>query len=135
MIYADAVLTIARDRVATPMLALGAGLISIAAATGDETDATICLFRRCTGGYCPGCGGSRAAWALLRGDIARSWALHPWVSVLAIQLLVAAVAALMIGVGPLRRRFLVPALAANLALGIAIWIARLASGAIPIPFS
>lgn len=38
-----------------------------------------CLFRRMTGLYCPGCGGSRAARYLLRGDIGKSLWYHPLV--------------------------------------------------------
>lgn len=38
-----------------------------------------CVFNKMTGYYCPGCGGTRAAFALLRGNIARSLFLHPFV--------------------------------------------------------
>ena len=43
-----------------------------------------CLFHTLTGLYCPGCGGTRAAEALLRGDIISSILLHPLVPFLAI---------------------------------------------------
>ncbi|MGN0348990.1 MAG: DUF2752 domain-containing protein [Roseburia sp.] len=36
-----------------------------------------CLFRLWSGYYCPGCGGTRAAAALLRGDLAASFSYHP----------------------------------------------------------
>lgn len=38
-----------------------------------------CLFREMTGLYCPGCGGTRAVKALLRGDIVTSFLYHPLV--------------------------------------------------------
>lgn len=36
-----------------------------------------CLFHKWTGYYCPGCGGTRAVKALLRGDVIRSFFYHP----------------------------------------------------------
>jgi len=36
-----------------------------------------CLFREWTGLYCPGCGGTRAAKALLQGKLAISFFYHP----------------------------------------------------------
>jgi len=36
-----------------------------------------CYFRRLTGWYCPGCGGTRAFFALLRGRVAVSWRMNP----------------------------------------------------------
>ena len=39
-----------------------------------------CLFHAMTGFYCPGCGGTRAVAALLRGDLVSSFCYHPWFS-------------------------------------------------------
>ena len=36
-----------------------------------------CLFHKWTGYYCPGCGGTRAVKALLRGHIGQSFLYHP----------------------------------------------------------
>ena len=36
-----------------------------------------CFFRKMTGYYCPGCGGSRSIMFLLRGDPLRSFIYHP----------------------------------------------------------
>lgn len=49
---------------------------------------TSCPFYNLTGFYCPGCGGTRAFFALLDGDVLRSFLLHPLV-VYAAALLIA----------------------------------------------
>lgn len=36
-----------------------------------------CVFHLVTGLHCPGCGLTRALHALVHGDIARAWAMHP----------------------------------------------------------
>lgn len=42
-----------------------------------------CLFHAMTGLYCPGCGGTRAVRALLRGDVLMSFQYHPLVPYMA----------------------------------------------------
>lgn len=36
-----------------------------------------CYFRRMSGCYCPGCGGTRAFFALLKGQVCLSWRMNP----------------------------------------------------------
>lgn len=38
-----------------------------------------CVFRRVTGLFCPGCGGTRAVYHFVKGDIGRSFIYHPFV--------------------------------------------------------
>ena len=38
-----------------------------------------CTFRRLTGWHCPGCGGTRAFFHLLHGELAASWRMNPLV--------------------------------------------------------
>ncbi len=46
-----------------------------------------CMFHAMTGLYCPGCGGTRAVRALLRGDVLMSFQYHPLVPYMAAVLL------------------------------------------------
>ena len=78
-------------KLAAPV-ALGIGL---ALWTPTDDGLTICPFRICTGGACPGCGLTRAAAALVKGDLASSWYYHPGAVLIALQ--VAAVWALAVG--------------------------------------
>ncbi|MEM7339699.1 MAG: DUF2752 domain-containing protein [Actinomycetota bacterium] len=111
---------------------LGIGL----AATADDGP-VVCPVRRCTGGYCPGCGLTRAAGSLARGDVAGSWQYHPLLVVVLAQVLVVAP---LVAVGPSLgarlggARALLAALVANGALAVVIWAVRIATGAIPGPF-
>lgn len=41
-----------------------------------------CTFRTLTGLYCPGCGGTRSAKSLLRGDLGGAFAMNPFVAML-----------------------------------------------------
>ncbi len=43
-----------------------------------------CIFHKVTGYYCLGCGGTRAVFALARGNLLRSLFLHPFVPYVAI---------------------------------------------------
>ncbi len=43
-------------------------------------DNSECAFHQMTGLYCPGCGGTRAFYALLDGDLVRSLLYHPIVA-------------------------------------------------------
>ncbi|MCD8120580.1 MAG: DUF2752 domain-containing protein [Lachnospiraceae bacterium] len=58
-------------------VALGAGIYTGALASLITKFSEPCLFHRLTGLYCPGCGGTRAVYALFRGQIARACFYYP----------------------------------------------------------
>jgi hypothetical protein len=106
----------------------------LVASAGADDGVVLCPFRRCTGGYCPGCGATRAAHRFVRGDLTGSWAHHPWIVLAAVQVVIlGAVVAFMDP--PQRRdrlrRLATPLLIANSVLMIVIWAVRLSAGAIP----
>lgn len=126
--------TVRKNPLVSLPLVFGAVSASIATTFDGDTVPELCVVRRCTGGYCPGCGGTRAVLALVKGDVAGSWAAHPWVPLLVFQLIVALA---MVATGHLARlrRWVLPILVTNLVLVLTIWIVRLSTGAIPVPFA
>jgi hypothetical protein len=121
-----------RDRLIllSPVAVVGA----LALAPAVEDGPTICPIALCTGVACPGCGMTRAATRLIRGDLGTALTFHP---------LIPAVALLAIGGWVwfiLRRAGRVPPPSRALVNGILIvvaialvgvWIARLLSGTLP----
>lgn len=115
------------------------GLLAVVAvllvdAGGTDEGAGVCVFRRCTGGYCPGCGLTRSARHLTRAEVGAAWSDHPFVVLLAIQGLVAA--ALYASFRRLRERLLsvrtvAIVASANGVLLLSIWVVRLIDGSIP----
>ncbi|MEM7139749.1 MAG: DUF2752 domain-containing protein [Actinomycetota bacterium] len=107
-------------------------LTGLVATAGAEDGFVLCAFRRCTGGYCPGCGATRAANRLARGDVAASWSHHPWVVLAAVQLaIIAAIALVARDRLVAARRWALPLGIANVGALLAIWAIRLADGSIP----
>lgn len=94
--------------------------------SGDDGFVT-CPFRRCTGGYCPGCGASRGFGALARFDIRRAFEQYPAFPFLITLLLV------MIRPQLLPDRFRQPVIVVSGLAISAIWVIRLALGDIPRP--
>ncbi|MFT5200961.1 MAG: cytochrome bd-type quinol oxidase subunit 2 [Candidatus Aldehydirespiratoraceae bacterium] len=107
------------------------GGVLIITASGDDGFA-ICPFRRCTGGYCPGCGGTRALHRLGRGDVVGAWQHHPWVVLLAVQCVIVGVVLVFAPAWRERlRQLLLPVVVANAILAIGLWVLRLQAGSIP----
>ena len=112
-----------------------AGLVVLAVWTPpDDPALSICLTRRALGLPCPGCGLTRALAQLLQGNLARAMALHPLAPLAAAD----AVAGwslwglALYGLAPappVRAVRLV--LLAQLALFVALWLGRLATGTAP----
>ncbi len=51
----------------------------------SDTESVICVFRRVTGHWCPGCGLTRGVLAMLRGNVTTSFAYHPLAIVFLVQ--------------------------------------------------
>jgi hypothetical protein len=103
-------------------------------AGGTDDGPGLCVFRRCTGGYCPGCGLSRATKHLSRGNIGAAWQDHPWVVLAAVQALaLGAVWAVIRQVGTIvnTRKLAAVVFAVNVSLLLGIWVVRLIDGSIP----
>lgn len=121
-----------RDRLILAAPLLGLAVLIVVSPTDDGP--TICPFALCTGTACPGCGMTRAASALVRGDFANALTLHPLVPLIALQLAGGWGWYLLRRSGraqPLSNRALnVILIATGLAL-LAVWATRLLSGTLP----
>lgn len=123
-------------RRALPAVALaGACALAALSPVGDDEGQVLCPYRLATGGWCPGCGCTRALSAVVRGDVGASLSLNPWTLVLLAQ---AVVMAGWFAAAPERMRAWwarndTTVLTINLVVGLGIWITRLATGAIPLP--
>ena len=115
---------------AAPLIAV----LGLAAADPEAGGPTICPFALATGSACPGCGMTRAAGYLLRGDLASAVTMHPLVFLIGIQAIA--------GWGwlVLRRNGRVQALSSRLVTAIlvgtavslfAVWILRAWVGLLP----
>lgn len=116
--------------------AIGGGAVAILSALSTDDGPVLCPFRICTGGYCPACGMTRSGGRLLRGDLAGSLQQHPYLPFAVVQV---AVLALIWRLGSVATRSRVvalarPLLAVNAIALVCIWIARMATDAIPVPF-
>lgn len=117
-------------------VSLVVAVVVVGWSASSDDGPVLCPFRRCTGGYCPGCGITRSTGALIRGDVAGSWHYHPFLLIAAAQLAVLVawwpVAGATIRSALVRRRELL--LIVNGVVLMAIWLARLATGLVPLPF-
>lgn len=114
------------------VLAVAAVLVVDAGGTDDGPG--LCVFRRCTGGYCPGCGMTRSARHLTRGQLGAAWQDHPFLVFAAAQAVAAAAVygvVRWVGAAISWSRILVALGIVNLVLLIGIWVVRLVDGSIP----
>ena len=122
---------------AVPAAALiGACAASALTPLADDDGQILCPYRLATGGWCPGCGCTRAFRSLTHLDVRAALALNPWALLLAVQamLIVTWIAAAPEQALAWWRRYDTRFLAVNSILGVTIWITRLGLGDIPTPF-
>lgn len=114
----------------------GACAVAALSPVGDDEGQVLCPYRLATGGWCPGCGCTRALGAAMRGDFGSSLALNPWTLLILAQASV--IAGWFLGAPEAAsawwRRNDNRVIQVNLAFGAILWVARMTSGAIPVPF-
>lgn len=111
---------------------LGLGVLMAVSPSSDGP--TFCPFALCTGTACPGCGMTRAASALIRGDFDAAMTMHPLVPLLVLQLSVGWVWYLMRRSGrarPLSNGAVNAILIGTGLVLLAVWAARLVTGTLP----
>lgn len=118
------------------LVGIGVGALTFGAliATAADDGVVLCPFRRCTGGYCPGCGSSRAVRELVGGDVAAAWTHSPWVVLAVVQAVVVLGVAGATGAGAVvsrAKQLALRLLWPNVVLLLGIWVVRLAEGSIP----
>ncbi|MGB5188346.1 MAG: DUF2752 domain-containing protein [Acidimicrobiia bacterium] len=100
----------------------------------SDSSPTICGFARCTGVACPGCGMTRAAGQLVRGNVVEALRYHPLILLIAAEMLGAWTIWMAHRAGWIRwrhRRWVDVAIGATAALLLVVWIVRLATGSTP----
>ncbi len=121
-----------RDRMILALPLVGIALLALLSPADDGL--TICPFALCTGMACPGCGMTRAASHLVRGDLGTALGYHPLVPLFALT--VAGSWAWFLArsggkVRPMSQRTLnVILIGLGVAL-VAVWAIRLAAGSLP----
>jgi hypothetical protein len=121
-----------RDRLIllSPLVAIGA----LTLAQGFEDTPTMCPFALATGMACPGCGMTRAAGQLLRGDFGAAVAYHPLIPAIALLTTVGWGWFVLRRTGrvhPMSNRTLNGVLIATAVALVAVWVIRLATGSLP----
>ncbi|HSK07591.1 MAG TPA: DUF2752 domain-containing protein [Acidimicrobiia bacterium] len=99
-----------------------------------EGGPTLCPFALCTGIACPGCGMTRAASHLIRGDLSGALALHPLILPVAALSVVGTAWYLlrrMGRAGPIPNRWVNTALVLTGVMLLGVWVARALSGTLP----
>ncbi|HEX6299186.1 MAG TPA: DUF2752 domain-containing protein [Acidimicrobiia bacterium] len=121
-----------RDRVIlfSPM----AVIVALALAPAAEDGPTICPVALCTGTACPGCGMTRAASRLLRGDVGAALSFHPLIPLIALLAVAGWTWFVLVRAGKIEPpdRGLVNGVLVLTAIAlVAVWIVRLVTGTLP----
>ena len=110
------------------------GVAALLLANPTDDGPTICPFAFSTGMACPGCGMTRAASQILRGNFDMALTYHPLVPIVIIQLLGGWVWFLLRRSGtvkPMSNRTLNIVLIGTGVALLAVWVLRMATGALP----
>jgi hypothetical protein len=108
--------------------------IVLATINPSDSSPTICGFARCTGVACPGCGMTRAAGQLVRGNVVEALRYHPLVLLIVAELLGAWTIWMAHRAGWIQwrhRRWVDVAIGGTAALLLGVWIIRLVTGSTP----
>lgn len=95
---------------------------------------TLCPFALVTGTACPGCGLTRAAGFLVRGDLGSALALHPLIPVVGVWLAVMWLLALGRSMGrrvQVDNRLVRALLVVTATAFVGVWLIRMAQGTLP----
>ncbi len=115
-------------------LAIPPALVAFLSWSPATQGPTTCPFALVTGHACPLCGGTRAAAALMRGDPAAAWSLHPLIFVVAPLLIAGYVRWWGVREGRLRP---LPSGTVNrivailIGLFVTVWLVRAVTGTLP----
>jgi hypothetical protein len=116
------------------LLAPFVAIALLALFTPSDDGPTVCPFALTTGTACPGCGLTRAASYLVKGDFGMAFLYHPLVPLIALQLAGAWGWYLLRRkewVQPLSQKTLNTVLIGTAIAFLAVWAIRFASGALP----
>lgn len=110
------------------------GIIALIAIAPSDDSPTLCPFALWTGTACPGCGMTRAASTLIRGDLGGALTYHPLVLVIGAQLLGGWIWYLLRRTGrvqPMSNRSLNVILIATGVALVVVWVVRALNGTLP----
>lgn len=121
-----------RDRL---LVTAPVAVVALLLVLGSSDDGpTVCPFALCTGMACPGCGLTRAASHLVRGNLGGAFAYHPLVLLIALEAGVAWTWYMLRRSGrvrPMSSRMLNTVLIATAITLVAVWVLRWVSGSLP----
>ena len=121
-----------RDKLIVALPFVGVVLLAVLSPADDGP--TICPFALCTGTACPGCGMTRAASHLVRGDLGTALSYHPLVPLLALATTGGWAWFLARAAGKVRpmssKALNLILIGSGIAL-VAVWVIRLAAGTLP----
>ncbi len=110
------------------------GVAALLAMNPTDSGPTICPIALVTGVACPGCGMTRAASALIRGDLPLALTYHPLIPLIAVLAIVGWSWSLLHRAGragPIPSRLLNVVLIGTGISLVAVWILRFAAGTLP----